>query len=405
MKTRQGSSTKGLTAAMAALGCALALASQPAMALGDSSWDSQHGGPLQGLDPKSVSSLLQKVRGANAPQSQKSGASVFQSFDRARADLYQKVAPAVVRIITVDVGQTSLDGFEPGASPESKIAAQPVSGGSGFIIRQDGIVVTNYHVVARDVGVAAAKDPLDRTHQFIGEFINGQKIPLVPIATNRVLDLALLKAVVVDKTGRPVDSRSVRFPTVALGDATKTKIGETVFALGAPSMLAGTFTMGTVTSQPRPEPEAWNGWVSLNSMPPQNAIKYLKNFNKYNMGVEAIVLQVSAASDHGSSGGPLFNSRGEVIGVVNSGNVRPTPVSVEDLDNPDHRLAGVVGVATNGVNFAIVANQVKSFVDAVLPKLASSPAGAVIVTGTGMDLQNLTAQQIEEAAGRMDSAR
>ncbi len=404
MKTRQGNS-KGLAATMAALGCALALASGPALAVGDSSWDSQHGGPLQGLDPKSVASLMQQMRNANSAQAPASGPSVFQSFDQARANLYKKVSPAVLRILTIDVGQTSLDGFEPGASPESKIAAHPVSGGSGFIIREDGIVVTNYHVVARDVGIDAAKNPLDRTHRFIGEFLNGQRVPLVPIATNRVLDLALLKAVVVDKTGRPVDSRSVRFPTVALGDAAKTKIGETVFALGAPSMLAGTFTMGTVTSQPRPEPEAWNGWVSLSSMPPQDALKYLKNFNKYNMGVEAIVLQVSAASDHGSSGGPLFNSRGEVIGVVNSGNVRSTPVSVEDLDNPDHRLAGVTGIATNGVNFAIVANQVSGFVNAVLPKLAGAPAGAVIVTGTGMDLQNLTAQQIEEAAGRMDSAR
>ncbi len=404
MKTRQGS-TKGLAATMAALGCALALASGPALALGDSSWDSQHGGPLQGLDPKSVASLLQKVQAAKAAQSQESGPSVFQSFDQARANLYKKVAPAVLRILTIDVGQTSLDGFEQGASPESKIAAHPISGGSGFIIREDGIVVTNYHVVARDVGVDAAKDPLDRTHQFMGEFINGQRVPLVPIATNRVLDLALLKAVVVDKTGHPVDSRSVRFPTVALGDATQAKVGETVFALGAPSMLAGTFTMGTVTSQPRPEPEAWNGWVSLSSMPSKDALNYLKKFNKYNMGVQAIVLQVSAASDHGSSGGPLFNSRGEVIGVVNSGNVRPTPVGVEDLDNPDHRLAGVVGIATNGVNFAIVANQVSSFVNAVLPKLAGAPAGSVLVTGTGMDLQNMTAQQIEEAASRMDSAR
>ncbi|MFQ5843619.1 MAG: S1C family serine protease [Planctomycetota bacterium] len=167
--------------------------------------------------------------------------------------------------------------------------------GSGFIIGPEGYVVTNSHVVQgeQDIAVTLFKK---------GERgLQKRKYKQVQVvATNPYFDLALLKI----EEGKD-------FPYVYLGDSGKLKVGDTAFAIGNPGMgmtaLDRTVTEGIVSSR-----------------------------NRYHEGLTFI--QTTAALNPGNSGGPLFNLKGEVIGVNTW-----------------------IVVGTEGLNFAIPSNLVKWF--------------------------------------------
>ncbi|MCL2309990.1 MAG: DegQ family serine endoprotease [Proteobacteria bacterium] len=139
----------------------------------------------------------------------------------------------------------------------------PQATGSGFIISPDGYVVTNAHVIdgADDVKVKLT-DKSEYTAKVIG--------------SDRRTDVALLKIDV----GHPL-------PAVTIGDPEKLKVGEWVVAIGKPFGLENTMTAGIVSAKGR-------------DLPQENLVPFI---------------QTDAAINPGNSGGPLFNLKGEVVGI------------------------------------------------------------------------------------------
>ena len=153
-------------------------------------------------------------------------------------------------------GQPGPGGPERSPRPESR------SLGSGFVISQDGYVLTNAHVV-------------EGADEITVKFTDKREFKAKVIGADRRTDIALIK---IDATGLP----AVRF-----GDPSKLKVGEWVVAIGSPFGFENTVTAGIVSAKGR-------------SLPQENFVPFI---------------QTDVAINPGNSGGPLFNMRGEVIGI------------------------------------------------------------------------------------------
>ncbi|MDD9885303.1 MAG: Do family serine endopeptidase [Gammaproteobacteria bacterium] len=135
--------------------------------------------------------------------------------------------------------------------------------GSGFIIDADGLVVTNYHVVEDAIDIEVVFD-------------DGARIPATLKGHDKKTDLALLEI----RTDKPL-------PFVKFGDSDAARVGDWVIAIGNPFGLGGSTTSGIISARGR----------DIQAGP-------LDDF-----------IQIDAPINRGNSGGPLFNTRGEVIGV------------------------------------------------------------------------------------------
>jgi len=144
--------------------------------------------------------------------------------------------------------------------------------GSGFILNEDGYLITNFHVIEGETQIA-----VEVYQQRNGQLERSAYKQIRIIAMNKFQDLALLK---IDDKDAP------RFSRVMLGDAESLAVGERVFAIGSPLGLERTVTEGIVSTKTR----EFQG---------------------------ALYLQTTTQINPGNSGGPLFNMRGEVIGVTN----------------------------------------------------------------------------------------
>jgi tetratricopeptide (TPR) repeat protein len=138
--------------------------------------------------------------------------------------------------------------------------ARSISQGSGFIVREDGAVVTNYHVIntASKIKVKAGERIFDVEGLLYADIEN---------------DVAILK----------IDGKNL--PTVRLGDLEKVQLGEKVFVISSPQGFENTISEGILSG-----------------------IRRVDETRK--------VLQITAAISPGSSGAPVFNGRGEVIGIA-----------------------------------------------------------------------------------------
>jgi serine protease Do len=198
-----------------------------------------------------------------------SGAAVAQeSF----APLVKKEMPAVVNISTRQVikvqqqspfGDPQMDEFYYhffGGRPQREQVRQSL--GSGFIISPDGYILTNNHVVdkAKDIKVALA---------------DGRVFDAKLIGRSREIDIALIKV--------EVDN----LPSVVLGDSDALEVGDWVVAIGNPFGLSETVTAGIVSAKGR----------------------------VIGAGPYDDLIQTDAAINPGNSGGPLFNTKGEVVGM------------------------------------------------------------------------------------------
>ncbi len=149
-------------------------------------------------------------------------------------------------------------------------------GGSGVIIDAQGYVITNHHVIEdADRILVTTKDGISYPAKLIGED---------PLA-----DIAVLK----------IESED-SFPHVEFGDSQEVRVGDWVVAIGNPFGLSGTVTLGVLSAKAR-------------SMP--------------NSAPQVPLFQVDAAINEGNSGGPLFNTKGQVIGL-NTLILSPTGTSV-----------------------------------------------------------------------------
>ena len=142
--------------------------------------------------------------------------------------------------------------------------------GSGFVLRSDGYILTNNHVV----------DLLGNGGKLSVVFNDGSKLPGQVVGTNPAYDLAVVK----------VNRKDL--PSVTLGNSDAVHVGDSVIAIGAPLGLAGTVTAGIVSAINRPVTTGGDGGESF---------------------INAI--QTDAAINPGNSGGPLLNSAGEVTGI------------------------------------------------------------------------------------------
>jgi S1-C subfamily serine protease len=173
--------------------------------------------------------------------------------------LFAKVDPAVAVIYTVERGVAA--GGKPGQVSQSGL-------GSGVLVTTRGYVITAAHVVQTADLVEV-------------EFSNGFRTTAAVTASNPGKDLALLK---LDEV--PGDITPMR-----LADSDDVAIGEEVFVIGAPYGFSHTLSVGHISG--RHEPDA----IDSN-------------------GPQAETFQTDAVINQGNSGGPMFNSRGEVIGIV-----------------------------------------------------------------------------------------
>ena len=174
--------------------------------------------------------------------------------------VYQDNRPSVVTVISSAV--------QPGFRSEP----QPNGSGSGFLIDDEGHILTNNHVIAQ-------ADKLEVT------LSDGTTYAAKLIGRDPRFDLAVIQADVPADKLRPV----------TLGDSDKLQVGEQVVAIGNPYGLDGTVTTGVVSSR-RP----------LVSEPQGD-------------GVLVNAIQTDTSINPGNSGGPLLNARGEVIGVTTLG--------------------------------------------------------------------------------------
>ena len=148
----------------------------------------------------------------------------------------------------------------------------PAGLGSGFIINEDGFLVTNFHVIENETQISV------EVYRQNGPQLERQNYKRVRIvALNKFADLALLKI---------EDEGASKFVSVPVGDSESLTVGDRVFAIGSPMGLERTVTEGIVSTKTRPIQDD-------------------------------LYLQTTAQINPGNSGGPLFNLRGEVIGVTN----------------------------------------------------------------------------------------
>jgi len=225
-----------------------------------------------------------------APESRATPAVALPSF----ADVFERVRPSVVTVTTErgtrisptagvpgipSLGDPSLDEFfghffgRPGM-PMHEMPSRAL--GSGLILDNDGYIVTNNHVV----------DGADEITVTLGD---GKDLPASVVGTDPKTDIALLK----------IEAGSEKLVPVTLGDSDRVRVGEWVLAVGNPFGLGDTATVGIVSAIGR----------DIQSGPYDN------------------FLQIDAPINSGNSGGPVFNTEGQVIGVntaiysPNGGNV------------------------------------------------------------------------------------
>lgn len=182
--------------------------------------------------------------------------------------------------------------------------------GSGAVLRPDGVIVTNDHVIASAATSGSINVQLN----------DGQIKPATLVGRDPKTDLAVLK---VDASG---------LPTMPLGDSQQLAVGQPVVALGAPLGLSGTVTSGIVSALNRdvPAPTGDGG-----------------------MTVLVGTIQTDASINPGNSGGPLVDCTARLVGVNTAISTVPT-------------ASGDTGGGSVGIGFAVPCQRVQSITDQLL---------------------------------------
>lgn len=250
------------------------------------------------------------------------GAALYQNMSRGGTVVYEGERPKVQTVVNNNNGEPMI--------PEQLYAANLAScvgitvnttvnifgqtttsaaSGSGFVLTQDGYIVTNYHVIED-----ATKDS---SVSIEVSFADGTKYTAKLVGGEQDNDIAVLK---IDATG---------LQPVTLGDSSQLVVGESVYAIGNPlGELTYTLTDGIVSALDR--------LITTSS----------QDSNGNTVSTTLNVLQTNCAINPGNSGGPLFDSYGNVVGVVSA---KMTESSS--------------GVSAEGLGFAIPINDVKTIIE------------------------------------------
>ena len=225
----------------------------------------------------------------------------YNGDEQVSIDVYSKASPAVV---TIQVGRGA---------------------GSGSIISSDGLILTNEHVI-RNASRGVVKVVTAAGKEYQGNVI----------AVDKPNDLALVSLQTNDS-----------FPVIPIAGANSIKVGQTVYAIGSPFGLSGTFTQGT-----------------LSRIAPNGD------------------LQTDAAINPGNSGGPLLNSRGELIGV-------------------NKAILSAGGRGNIGIGFATSATEAQQFIahnrNNTAPQVVASPSQPPRL-GISVDAASLIIESVERGS-------
>lgn len=209
-----------------------------------------------------MKSVLRQAKKSDAvtaikPRAAISETEFYSPEERVNISVYEKNNRSVVNITTRTV--------RPDYFMQAEVAADGT--GSGSVIDQDGHILTNLHVVegAREIRVT---------------LFNGEDYDAGIVGQDPVNDIAILK----------VAAPSEELYPVTLGQSDGLRVGQKIYAIGNPFGLDRTMTIGIVSS--------------LNRTIPSRNGRSMKS-----------IIQIDAALNQGNSGGPLLNSRGELIGM------------------------------------------------------------------------------------------
>ena len=230
---------------------------------------------------------------------------VVQLFSQDIERLYSELNPSVVTIL---VKENKL--VNDGPNTVRQVSAEGL--GSGVYVSEEGYIITASHVVHNAESIMVL-------------FPNGEKAPAKVKSSSEAADIAIIKTLY-----KPNNT----IPVAKLGDSDLSKIGEQVMIIGAPYGLEHSLPVGYLSGR-----HSQKSLVSGTTK-----IEYL---------------QTDAAINHGNSGGPLFNMKGEVIGIVSHilsesggfeglGFASSIDIAKDILENNSNRWFGIDALLLNG---------------------------------------------------------
>lgn len=266
---------------------------------------------------------------------------------------------ALVRTVTPSVVQVLVTGFGPAEASHgntSMVLERQQSIGSGVIVDPDGYIVTNAHVIRGahriQVNIPAGARDESPDQSLVSD--RGRTMEARLVGSDSDIDLALLK----------VEARGL--PALPLGDYNKLRQGEVVFAFGSPEGLQNSVSMGVVSAAARqPKEDSSN-----------------------------VFIQTDAPINPGSSGGPLVNVDGELVGINtyiltegggNEGLGFAIPSAIVAFAYPQLRRLGHVHRGETGID-----------VQTITPTLA---AGLKLPTDSGVVVSDVSQGSPADAAG------
>jgi serine protease Do len=286
--------------------------------------------------------------------------------DSATVDVVQKVSPAVVSIVVTkdfskiygDASPFDLFGFPFVQPPTGK---QEVGGGTGFVVSNDGLIVTNKHVVD------------DPEAEYTVVLNTKQRYDAKVVAQDPTQDIAIVR----------VEAKDL--PVAELGDSDGLKIGQSVIAIGnALGQYQNTVTKGIVSGLAR----------TITAGDASGSSERLEN-----------VIQTDAAINPGNSGGPLLNLAGQVVGmntaVNRSGQLVgfAIPINVVKRDLGSVEKAGKITRAYLGVRYIPIDAEVQKTNDlsvdyGALIQRGESRSEVAVIPGSPADKAGLVENDI-----------
>lgn len=283
-----------------------------------------------------------------------SGDRKYLPYEENTIQVGEQASPSVVAV--------SISGL-----PNQQMQSQggQAAGGSGFVVDDQGRIITNFHVVARalkDLGSEemTLTDGAKVTVSYVSSPEDAHEVRV--LGANPDVDLALLELIDPDAAPNP--------PPLPLADSDTVRVGEKVIVIGNPFGLHSSLTAGTVSAVERDRP----GLV----------------------GIEIPYIQIDAAINPGNSGGPLLNSQGQVTGISNAvlspigtfagiGLAVPSNLLADSID--EMREGGLSGVASAALNLPErprlglqVGMTVRSYPAPVRSKLGMPETGVVVTS-------------------------
>jgi len=191
---------------------------------------------------------------------------IVRLFEQAQMDVFKKAAPAVV-VLEAELVPEAEDGAEgSGGEPGSKRASR--SEGSGFVVRANGVIVTNQHVVAK-------------AHRIGVRFRDGRRLDARVLGVDERTDLAVLQV------------EAAELPVLEFADSDAAAVGQFVYAIGIPFGQEWSFTAGMLSGKGR-----------TRLLAPTSPLPLVEDY-----------LQTDALINPGHSGGPLLDREGRVLGM------------------------------------------------------------------------------------------